>query len=52
MAIRFKLAALVTFAVFEGIAPTLSAFDHNFGFQYSQHDVAVRNTDEQLKKER
>jgi len=51
MALKFKRAALATIGViFVGVAPTLSAFNGNFGSQYNRH-LNVRKAEEKTKKE-
>jgi hypothetical protein len=51
MDLKFKRAALATIGViFVGVAPTLSAFNGNFGFQYNRH-LEVRKADEQANEE-
>jgi hypothetical protein len=53
MAIRNGLAAVATLAVvFAGAAPTLSALNGDFGSQYGRRDVAMRNAEEQVGKEK
>src|SRR5215470_1537551 len=50
MALKFKRAALATIGViFVGVAPTLSAFNGNFGSQYNRH-LDARKTEEKTKE--
>src|SRR5262245_23134915 len=50
MALKFKRAALATIGViFVGVAPTLSAFNGNFGSQYNRY-LEARKAEEKTKE--